>query len=94
MFDMPFHGPRQHRAFHITAGVNAVFQAGCVIDTRDVLLDDGSFVQLSGDVMCGGTDELDPAIVRLLVRPCALETRKERVVNVDGPALKTGSQLG
>ena len=93
MFDMPFHGPRQHRAFHIASGVNAVIQAGCVIDTRDVLFDDGSFVQLCGDVMCGGTDELDPAIVCLLVRPSALKAGKERVVDVDCPTLKTGAEL-
>src|SRR5581483_7707345 len=36
-----------------------------------------------GDVVGGGADELHPAVVRLLVRPRALEARQERVMDID-----------
>ena len=40
-----------------------------MIDARDVLLDDRTFIQLGGHVVRGRADELDAAIVRLLVGP-------------------------
>ena len=36
-----------------------------------------------GDVMRGGADQLDAALMRLVIGPRALEARQERMVDVD-----------
>ena len=77
MFRVPLHRASQHRAFHVATGVHAVIETGGVIHTRHVLFDDGAFVQLGGHVVRSSADELDAPVMRLLVRPCALETRQE-----------------
>jgi len=56
-----------------------------VVHARHVLLDDRAFVQVFGDVMRGGADDLDPARVRLVIRLRALEAGQEAVMDVDRP---------
>lgn len=46
----------------------------------------GAFVEIRGQVVGGGADELDAPVVGLVIRLGALETGQERMVNVDGPA--------
>ena len=46
-----------------------------------------------GDVVRGRADELDAAVVRLVVGPGALEARQHRVVDVDRPALELPAQV-
>lgn len=48
-----------------------------------VLLDDRALVEVAGDVVRGRADELDAALLGLLVRLGADERRQERVVDVD-----------
>ena len=49
----------------------------------DVLLDDRPFIQILGHVVGGCADELDAAVVGLLVGAGALEGGQEGMVDVD-----------
>ena len=60
-----------------------IFRRVAVADALDVLLDDRAFVEIGGDVMRGGADQLDAALIGLVVGLGALEGRQERVVDVD-----------
>jgi hypothetical protein len=59
-----------------------------VIDPLDVLLDDRAFVEVGGDVVRGGADQLHATRMGLVVRLGALEAGQEAVVDVDRPALQ------
>jgi hypothetical protein len=54
-----------------------------VIDADHVLLDDRALVELAGDVVAGGADQLDAAGVGLVVGLGADEAGQEAVVDVD-----------
>ena len=60
-----------------------IFRRVAVADALDVLVDDRALVEVARDVMRGGADQLDAALMRLVIGPRALEARQERVVNVD-----------
>lgn len=68
--------PCKDGVLDILAEAHHIFDCIVVSDTDDVLLDDGADVQIFGDVVAGGTDQLDPALVGLIVGPCADEGRK------------------
>ncbi len=53
----------------------------------------GPLVEIRRDEVRGGTDELDSAGMRLVVRASALEARQERVVDVDDLAGQPGAQV-
>lgn len=57
-----------------------------MVDTGDALLDNGAFIEVGGDKVGGGADNLDAALERLVVRLGALEAGQEGVVNVDDAA--------
>jgi len=46
-------------------------------DAFDVLIDDRTLVEIAGDVVGGGADQLDTALVRLGVRSGADEGRRK-----------------
>ena len=71
------HRARQHAAFDIAALAHQVFRRIAMADALHVLVDDRAFVERAGDVMRGGADQLDAALVRLMVGPRALEARQE-----------------
>ncbi len=50
-----------------------------------VLFDDGSLIEFGGHVVGGGTDDLDPPFVGLVVGVPAGESRQEGVMDVDDP---------
>lgn len=52
-------------------------------DANDILMNDRSLVQLGGHVMTRGTDELHPALVRLMVGLCADKCREEGVMDIE-----------
>ena len=54
-----------------------------MVDAHDVLVDDRPVVELLGDVVGGGADQLDAALVRPAVRIGAGEGGQEGVVDVD-----------
>src|SRR5258708_39634461 len=68
---------RQHAALDIAALASEVVGRIAMADALDVLIDDRAFIEVAGDVMRGGADQLDAALVRLVIRPRALETRQK-----------------
>src|SRR5438270_11221752 len=74
---------RQHTALDVAALADEVVRRVAMADALDVLVDDWALVEVAGDVMRGGADQLDAALMGLVIGLCALETRQERVVDVD-----------
>lgn len=70
------HGARQHAALDVAALAREIFRRVAVADALDVLVDDRAFVEVARDVMRGGADQLDAAVVRLVVGARALEARQ------------------
>ncbi|OKH79518.1 hypothetical protein EB73_35100 [Mycobacterium sp. SWH-M3] len=57
-----------------------------MVDADHLLLDDRSLVEVGSHVMRGGANEFHATVEGLMVRLGALESREERVVDVDGAA--------
>ena len=83
IFEVMAHGARQHAAFDVAALARQIFRRVTVADALDVLVDDRALVEIARHIMRGGADQLDAALMRLVVGSRALEARQERVVNVD-----------
>ena len=64
-----------------------------MIDPLDRLFDDRPLIEIGGNEMRGGTDQLDAALVRLVVRLCATEAGQETVVDIDAPPRKPIAQV-
>ena len=94
VLDMPAHRARQHHAFDVAADGGEVLGRHRVVHALHVLLDDRAFVEVGGDVVRGGADQLDTARMRLEVGLRALEAGQEAVVDVDGAALQRAAELG
>src|SRR5439155_23654591 len=77
------HGAREHAALDVAALAREIFRRVAVADALDVLVDDRALVEVARDVMRSGADQLDATLMGLVVGPCALEARQERVVDVD-----------
>ncbi|MCO5555083.1 hypothetical protein L7F22_008623 [Adiantum nelumboides] len=75
----------QHQALDVASPSHHVGRGVPVVDAGDVLLDDRAGVEVGGHVVAGRADQLDPARVRLVVRPRTREGRQEAVVDVDRP---------
>src|SRR6185436_20439781 len=73
ILEMMAHGARQHTPFDVAALAREVFRRVAVADALDVLVDDRAFVEIARDVMRGGADQLDAALVGLVVGTRALE---------------------
>src|ERR1700733_8702131 len=56
-----------------------------MIDGNDLLSDDGTFIQLIGDEMSGGADQLDSPLKSLPVRTGPGKGRQKRMMNIDDP---------
>jgi O-acetylserine/cysteine efflux transporter len=82
---VPADRPGQGDALGVPADGHQLGRAVRVVDPGHLLLDDRPLVQVSGDVVRGGADQLDPARVRLVIRPRAFEAGQEGVVDVDDP---------
>src|SRR5579863_3012404 len=61
------HGARQHAAFDIAALAHEVVRRVAMADTLDVLIDDRTLVEIAGDVMRGGADQFDAALMGLMI---------------------------
>jgi hypothetical protein len=77
------HGARQHAALDVAALAREIFRRVAMADALDVLVDDRAFVEVARNIMRGGADQLDAALMGLVIGPRALEARQERVVDVD-----------
>jgi drug/metabolite transporter (DMT)-like permease len=82
---VPADGPGQGEALGVPADGHQLGRAVRVVDPGHLLLDDRPLVEVGGDVVRGGADQLHPARVRLVIGPRALEAREEGVVDVDDP---------
>src|ERR1700761_7394178 len=76
ILQMMAHGARQHAAFDIAALADEIVRRVAVTDAFDVLVDDRPLVEITRDIMRRGADQLDAALMRLMVGPCALEARQ------------------
>src|ERR1700737_4611027 len=85
VFDMPADRAREHGAFGVPSFANHVGERITVRDAYDVLLDDGTLVEDTRDIVAGGADELDAPLVRPVVWPRADESGQKRVVDVNHP---------
>ncbi len=88
VLEMMPHGARQHAAFDVAALANQIAGRIAVADAFDILVDDRAFIERAGDIMRGGADQLDAALMGLMVGPRALEARQELVMDVDAAARK------
>jgi hypothetical protein len=70
---VPFHRPREHRSLDVGTATPKRVHVIAVRDPDHVLLDDRTGVELLGHVVGGGTDQLPPAPVGLLIGLSARE---------------------
>ncbi len=75
--------PRQDQPFKIAALPDQVLDSVLVRDPCNILLDDRTLVEIPGDIMTGGADDLDPPLIRLSVRTLANKGRQEGMVDVN-----------
>ena len=74
---------RQHPPLDVAALAHEIVRRVAMADPLDILVDDRTFVQIARDIVRGGADQLDAALMRLVIGSCTLETRQEGVVDVD-----------
>ncbi|SUS06260.1 exported hypothetical protein [uncultured Defluviicoccus sp.] len=89
--DMPLDGSRQDDVLDIPAHHHQALGAMAVTDTLDRLLDNRSLVEVLSHIMSGGADNLDTALVGLLVRLRTLEARQKRMMNVDAVLIQVAA---
>jgi len=77
------HASRENYFLDVTSLAHEVVDGILVRDVDNVLLNDGTRVKVSSDVMASGTNEFHSAIVRLMVRFGTDKGGKRGVVNVD-----------
>lgn len=65
-----------------------------MVDSGNALLNDGALIQIRRDKVSSGTNDLDAALVSLMVGFGAFEGRQEAVVDVDDAAGHGFAQLG
>ena len=72
---------------HVSAFALQVSDAVAVTDAGDLLLDDGAVIELLGDVVSGGSDDLHTSGSGLLVRIGAGEGGQEGVMDVNAASV-------
>jgi len=85
--------PCEHAALYVTPLPHEIVGGVGVGNMFNVLADDGTFIEVLGDVMCGGTDDLDATVMGLVVRLCTLEAGKEGVMNINAAPGKIGREV-
>ena len=73
----------QNQFLEIASTLDQFLGTVSVTDPGDILFDDWTFVQILGNIVGSGTDELDPTFVGLVVGPGSGKGRKKGVVNID-----------
>ena len=92
--DVPGDGAGEDSAFDLAADAAEVADVVAVIDAVDVLLDERAGVEVGGDVVGGGADRLDAALVGLGVGFGTDEGRQETVVDVDMRSCQREMKIG
>lgn len=80
---VPLDGRGQHLALNVGPLLGQLLGAHDVVDAGHALLDDGALVEVGRDKVRGGANDLDAALVGLVVRLGTFKGRQERVVDVD-----------
>ncbi len=80
---MILNSARQHDILDIATQRDEIIRCMRMIDALHGLFDDRSFVEIGGDIMRRGADDLDAALVRLVIRLGAFEARQEGMEDVD-----------
>ncbi len=73
----------QDLALEVAALADQILDLVAVAYPAHVLLDDRPLVEIGGHVVGGGADDLDAAVLGLMVGAGADERRQERMVDVD-----------
>ncbi len=79
--------------FDVLAVAHHVLRGVRMIDADDILLDDGALIELRGNVVAGGSDQFDPALVGLVIGLGAYEAGQEAVMYVEYPARVGAAQI-
>jgi hypothetical protein len=72
---MIFDGLGKNDSFNVSANVDKISDGASMTYPFDALFYNGTFVQFGGDIVGSSPDEFDPVFKRLVVGPCALESR-------------------
>ena len=73
MFTVPANSTRQHLTLDIQTQGRQRFRIHGVVGSGNILLNDGTFVQISGHIVGGCTNQLDATVMRLVIGLGALE---------------------
>lgn len=87
------HSSGEHVALDVATGVGELLGAHAVVHAHDILLDDGTLIEVAGDKVGGRADNLHTAVIGLVVGLGALEGRQEAVVDVDDTSRHGLAQL-
>lgn len=85
VFEVKAYAGDQGGAFEVGALADQVLDGVAVVDAAGGLFDDRPGVEFIGDVVAGGADEFDAALVRVMVRLGTGKGGEEAVVDVDDP---------
>src|ERR1700761_8280941 len=80
---MPAYSAGEHNALQVATARYEVLDLIAVGDAGYILLDDGTVIEIGGDVVAGGAGQLDSAGVGRVIRPRADKSRQERMMHVD-----------
>ena len=64
---------RQHGSFDVTAVTDEVINRVVMLDPDDVLLDDRPLIEILGDIVTGGANQLDASLKGTVIRLCTDE---------------------
>ena len=67
VFDVPTNGTGEDHFFKVAPFFHQVFKGIAMRDARDALFDDGAFVEDFGDIVRGGADEFNAALIGLVM---------------------------
>jgi len=77
-FDMAAHSAGQHNLFQIPSLPHQIIDGITVAHTDDVLLDDGTFIQIVRGIVCRGPDDFYTPVIGLPIGISAMKAgRKE-----------------
>lgn len=78
-----FHSCGKDVALNIAPRVGQLFRTHAMVHSHNILLDDRTLIEVAGDEMGSGADDLDTAIISLVIGLGALERGQEAVVDID-----------
>lgn len=76
-------GTGENDFFQVFSFSDEIFHGVFVGYFHDILLNDGTFIQIGGHIMAGGTDDFHSPLMRPVIGLGTCEGRQEGVVNVD-----------